>query len=134
MAKDAKTRAKAQALYEAGQSTADIAQKLHLGLRTVKGWCKSEGWQKGKSAPKLHQAQEDAALRAAEKAGLSLEGLFQGVATLLNAKDRKGKTNLDALDKGLTHARHTYPGFKVVDKIDATSGGRSLLDEVIDEA
>lgn len=133
MAKDAKTRAKARALYEAGNSTADIAKKLHLGLRTVKGWCKSGGWEKGKKEPDLHQRYEEASLEAARAAGLSLRSLFDGVNTLLTAKGRGGKPNLNAINNGLEHAKDTYPGFKVPTKVDLTSGGRSILDEVIDE-
>lgn len=140
MAHDAKTRAKARALYEAGQSTADIAQKFHLGLRTVKGWCKSGGWEKGKAEPKLHQAQTDAAIKAAADAGLTEAKVAAKVVSLMEAEKTvfwQGSRVADVQDNG-TQLGAASLGADILrmkgSRLDLTTGGRSLLDEVIDEA
>lgn len=86
MAKDAKTRAKARALYEAGQSFAQIAPKVKAGIRSLKSWCKSEGWTKGESAPKLHQIEQFAIEREAEVQGITKAKVLAKIAEHIDAK------------------------------------------------
>lgn len=86
MAKDAKTRARARALYEAGDSLRDISRAVKVSLPTVQKWAKTDGWEKGKSETKLAQ-RESAALEAeAERHGITKAKVFQKIAELIDAK------------------------------------------------
>lgn len=103
MAKDAKTRAKARALYEAGESFAQIAPKVKASVRILKDWCKNEGWVKGESAPKLHQKAEKALEAEAERHGVTKGRVFEKVAELMEAKKTefyKGVPVCDVTDNG----------------------------------
>lgn len=135
MAKNGPAKAKGKRLHGEGKSERDISGLCKVTRATAKRWIdewEATGFPKGYLQPKLDQAAEKAALDAAEAAGLSKAKLYGKVATLLDAQNEDGSDNLDAIDKGLTHAERTVPGFKVADKVDIT-GGRSLLDEVLDE-
>ena len=94
MAKDAKTRAKARALYESGKSFAQIADVLPAGVRTLKGWCKSEGWIKGESAPELHRIEQEKLEAEAEKAGIDRAKILNELA-LVGLADIKDLITVD---------------------------------------
>ncbi|HLP41256.1 MAG TPA: hypothetical protein VK465_07090 [Fibrobacteria bacterium] len=85
MAKDAKTRAKARALYEAGQSFREVAQAVGTSFTSVKLWAKKDGWEKGKAAPKIAQKEEAALEREAERHGLTKARVLAKVAELIDA-------------------------------------------------
>ena len=87
MAHDAKTRKKAQVLYEAGKSFSFIESKLGVSKRSMITWAEAEGWVKGKASPLLHQKELDGAIQAAERAGLTNEHFFRGVRELIEARD-----------------------------------------------
>lgn len=86
MARDAKTRGKAKALYEKGESLRDIAGELHIAFTSVKNWAKKEQWVKGKAAPKLAQREEAALEREAERHGVTKGKVFAKVAELMEAE------------------------------------------------
>jgi hypothetical protein len=97
VAKDAKTRAKARVLYEAGQSFAQIAPKVKASVRVLKDWCKNEGWIKGESAPKLHQKAADALEAEAERHGVTKARILAKVGELLDAKSIAAVTTQGAI-------------------------------------
>lgn len=84
--KDAKTRAQARALYEAGQSLRFIANELDANFQTVQNWSKKDGWIKGKAQSKLEQREADAMERGAERAGLTKAKVAAKVIALMDAK------------------------------------------------
>jgi hypothetical protein len=86
VAKDAKTRAKARALYEAGESFRDVAQAVGTSFTSVKLWAKKDGWEKGKTAPKLAQKEEDALEAEAERHGIDRAKVLAKVAELIDAQ------------------------------------------------
>lgn len=86
MAKDAKTRAKARVLYEAGQSLREVAQAVGTSFTSVKLWAKKEAWQKGKAAPKIAQKEEAALEAEAERHGITKGKVFAKIAELIDAK------------------------------------------------
>lgn len=86
MAKDAKTKAKARALYEAGQSFREVAQAVGTSFTSVKLWAKKDGWEKGKAAPKIAQKEEEALEREAEHRGLTKARVAAKIAQRLEAK------------------------------------------------
>jgi hypothetical protein len=86
MAKDAKTRARARVLYEAGQSLREVAQAVGTSFTSVKLWAKKEAWTKGKSAPKIAQREEAALEAEAERHGITKGKVFAKVAELIDAK------------------------------------------------
>jgi hypothetical protein len=107
MAKDAKTRARAKALYEAGKSFSQIADELPVSDRAAKEWCRREGWVKGKSSQELHQTEREALHREAEKAGidkakwvkeLALLG-FSDMADYVDIHDETGATRVRGWDE-----------------------------------
>jgi hypothetical protein len=162
VAKNGPAKAKGKELHGKGKSERDIAGLCKVTRATAKRWIdewEASGFPKGFLQPKLDQAREQAAIQAAEAQGLSQAFLFGKVRQLLDATkpvlvkpskadqerskaegDESGGAfvqevpDFQAIDAGLTHAERTVPGFKVADKLDLTSGGRSILDEVIDEA
>lgn len=184
MAKDAKTRARARALYEAGYSFSQIADQVPASVRILKDWCKKEGWIKGESAPELHRKEQAKLEKEAEEAGidrarilkeLALVG-FSDMADYVDVHDHSGATRV----RGWGEMNQARPGasrvvkkirekrtirqtndqsgdilvdqtfeFELHDKLGALSemgnilgikkapaenGGRSLLDELLDEA
>lgn len=86
MAKDAKTRARARALYEAGHSLNDIAAELDLDRKSVLAWSKKEGWIKGRKGPELDRKAELALEAEAERHGVTKGKVFAKVAQLMEAK------------------------------------------------
>lgn len=139
MAKDGKTRAKARALYEAGESTSQIAPKVNASIRSIKEWCKKEKWVKGSSAPKLHQKAEEALEKEAERYGVTKAKVLAKVAELMDAQKTEfymGKPVATVEDNG-TQTSATSLAADILGmkrgNLDITSGGRSLLDEVLDE-
>ena len=97
MAKDAKTRAKARVLYEAGQSLRDIAEELDTSFQTVQNWSKKEGWTKGKSRTKLEQREEKALEAEAERHGVTKGRILAKVGELLDAKSIAAVTTQGAI-------------------------------------
>ena len=164
MAKDAKTRAKAQAAYEKGESLRTIAADLNVAFTSVKNWAKTEGWEKGKSAPKLAQKEAESLEKEAERFGLTKAKVFRKVAELIDAKSlavitTQGAVSLAPMlpDAQVKGGKGDFMGIQydvVPDRktqmeatklaadvlkmkgasLDITTGGRSLLDEVLDEA
>jgi len=159
MAKAPAVKAKAKALFEGGGSLREVAAKVGKHYQTILAWSKKEGWVQGKTRPILDQKEEEATLEAARELGLT-KGYFLGkVKTLCEATkpvlvkaskedeaeakeegDESGGAfvqevpDYKAISDGLTHAERIIPGLKVPDKVDLTTNGRSLLDEVLDEA
>jgi hypothetical protein len=86
MAKDAKIHAKARALYEAGESFEKIAPKVGASVRSLKSWCKKEGWIKGEAAPKLHEKEAKALEQERERLGLSKARVQAKIASRFEAK------------------------------------------------
>jgi Putative ATPase subunit of terminase (gpP-like) len=86
VAKDAKTRARARALYEAGQSLNQIASELDLDRKSVMGWSKKGSWIKGKAGPKLDRKAEVALEAEAERHGITKAKVFAKIAELIDAK------------------------------------------------
>ena len=86
MAKDAKTKAKAKALYEAGQSFREVAQAVGTSFTSVKLWAKKEAWTKGKAAPKIAQREEMALEREAERLGLTKARVAAKIVSLMEAR------------------------------------------------
>jgi predicted transcriptional regulator len=82
MAKDAKTRAKARALYEAGHSFSQIADELPVSDRAMKEWCRKEGWKKGISSQELHQKEREKLVKEAEAAGVDRARILKELAIL----------------------------------------------------
>lgn len=86
MAKDAKTKAKARVMYEAGKSSRVIAKALDISdHHTVLDWAEKGEWVKGGSTTKIAQKEEEGVLEAARRAGLSMETYFRGVRELTEA-------------------------------------------------
>lgn len=103
MAKDAKTKARAKALYEAGQSFREVAQAVGTSFTSVKLWAKKEAWTKGKAAPKIAQREEMALEREAERLGLTKARVAAKVVSLLDAKKTvfwQGEEVTDVEDNG----------------------------------
>lgn len=71
MAHNAETRKKAQTLYESGQSFSKIAKKVGVSKKSLITWADEENWEKGKLTPELLQKEQQAALKEAEKAGIT---------------------------------------------------------------
>lgn len=161
MAKDAKTRAKAKAAYEAGESLRAISSDLGVNFQTVQHWSKKEGWVKGKSQSKLEQ-RESAALEAeAERHGITKARVLAKLGELIDAQSvavitTQGAVSLCPMPAGskVTRGKADFMGIQYdvvpdrksqievtkiaadvlgMKKLDITSGGRSLLDEVLDE-
>jgi hypothetical protein len=97
MAKDAKTRAKARALYEAGHSLNDIAKELDLDRKSVLAWSKKEGWIKGKKGPELDRKAEEALEKEAERHGVTRARILAKVGELLDAKSIAAVTTQGAI-------------------------------------
>jgi len=165
MAKDAKTRAKARALYEAGHSLNDIAKELDLDRKSVLAWSKKEGWIKGRKGPELDRKAEEALEAEAARHGVTKGKVLAKVAELIDAKSlavittqgavslapmlpdakvsEKGKGDFMGIQYDVVPDRKTQMeaaklaadvlGMKR-SHLDITSNGRSLLDEVLDEA
>jgi hypothetical protein len=163
VAKDAKTRAKAQAAYEKGESLRAIAADLNVAFTSVKNWAKTGGWEKGKAAPKLAQKEAESLEKEAERFGLTKAKVFQKVAELIDAKSlavitTQGAVSLAPMlpDAKTEGGKGDFMGIQydvVPDRktqmeaaklaadvlkmkgasLDITTGGRSLLDEVLDE-
>jgi hypothetical protein len=163
VAKDAKTRAKARALFEAGQSLRDVSKAVHIALGTVQKWAKTDAWEKGKSETKLARKAEESLEREAERFGLTKSKVFAKVAELIDAKSlavitTQGAVSLAPMlpDAKTEGGKGDFMGIQydvVPDRktqmeaaklaadvlkmkgasLDITSGGRSLLDEVLDE-
>jgi hypothetical protein len=163
VAKDAKTRAKARAKYEAGHSLNDIAAELDLDRKSVLAWSKKEGWIKGKKGPELDRKAEVSLEREAERFGLTKSKVFAKVAELIDAKSlavitTQGAVSLAPMlpDAKTFGGKGDFMGIQydvVPDRktqmeaaklaadvlkmkgasLDITTGGRSLLDEVLDE-
>lgn len=164
MAKDAKTRAKAKTAYEAGDSLRTIAADLNIAFTSVKNWAKTEGWIKGKAASKLAQKEEAALEAEAERHGITKGKVFAKIAELIDAKSvavitTQGAVSLCPMLPGakVTDGKAGFQGIQydvVPDRktqgemtklaadvlkmkgahLDLTTNGRSLLDEVLDEA
>lgn len=105
MAKDAKTRAKARVMHEKGMSFSEIISKIPVSLRTVKLWCKNDGWIKGDIAPVLHQIEQESAQAAAARMGLTRAKVTQKVLDLMDAQSvavitTQGAISLCALKPG----------------------------------
>lgn len=163
MAKVPAIKAKAKALYEAGQSLRDIAAELDTSFQTVQNWSKKGGWIKGKSRTKLEQREETALEAEAERHGVTKGKVFEKVAELMcanslavittqgavslapmlpDAKVTKGKGDFMGIQYDVVPDRKTQMeaaklaadvlGMKRA-HLDLTTGGRSLLDEVLDE-
>lgn len=163
MAKDAKTRAKARTAYEKGDSLRTIAADLNIAFTSVKNWAKTEGWIKGKSASKLAQKEEAALEAEAERHGITKGKVLAKVAELIDAKSLAVITTQGAVSLApmlptakVTQGKGDFMGIQydvVPDRktqmeaaklaadvlgmkkagLDITTGGRSLLDEVLDE-
>jgi transposase len=143
VAKDAKTKAKAKALHGQGKSERDIAGLTGATRPTVKKWIdewEATGFPKGYLQPKLDQAQTDAALKAAHDAGLTEAKVAAKVVALMDAQKTvywQGSRIEETEDNG-TQLGAASLGADILrmkgSKLDITSGGRSLLDEVLDEA
>lgn len=86
MAKDARTRAKARAQYEAGHSLNDIAKELDLDRKSVLAWSKKEGWIKGRKGPELDRKAEEALEAEAERHGVTKARILAKVGQLLDAE------------------------------------------------
>lgn len=86
MAKDAKTRAKARALYEAGRSLREVSRAVQVSLPTVQKWATQDAWEKGKSETKLARKAEEALEKEAERHGVTKGKVFAKVAELMDAK------------------------------------------------
>lgn len=97
MAKDAKTKARARVLHEAGQSLREVAQAVGVSFTAVKLWAKNEGWVKGKSAPKIAQKEEAALEAEAERHGVTKGRILAKVAELLDAKSIAATTTQGAI-------------------------------------
>lgn len=164
VAKDAKTKARAKALYEGGKgSFREVAQAVGTSFTSVKLWAKKDGWQKGKAAPKIAQREEAALEAEAERHGITKAKVFQKIAELIDAKSvavittqgavslcpmlpdaktEKGKADFRGIQYDVVPDRKTQGemtklaadvlGMKKT-HVDLTTGGRSLLDEVLDE-
>jgi hypothetical protein len=97
VAKDAKTIAKAKALYEAGESLRDVAQAVGSSFTAVKMWAKKGAWVKGKSAPKLAQKEEEALEKEAARHGVDKARILAKIDELLDAKSIAATTTQGAI-------------------------------------
>jgi ElaB/YqjD/DUF883 family membrane-anchored ribosome-binding protein len=86
VAKDAKTRAKARALFEGGESARSICRTLKLARNTLAEWITSDGWEAGKNEPKLIQKEQDALEKERERIGLTKARVEAKIARRLDAK------------------------------------------------
>jgi hypothetical protein len=87
MATDPKLKRKAKLMAEKGMSLSDIAAVLPVPLRTLKHWSVNDKWEKGKLVPLLHQKEQETAIKAAERAGLTRALVAEVAVKLLNARD-----------------------------------------------
>jgi hypothetical protein len=97
VAKDAKTRAKARVLYEAGQSLRSICKETGIARNTLAGWISSEGWVARKIEPKLIQREEAALEKEAERHGVTKARILAKVGELLDAKSIAAVTTQGAI-------------------------------------
>lgn len=150
MAKSAKVKAKAKVMWESRIASRKIAETVGVSdHHTILDWAEEGGWVKGAITPKLAQKEEEATLEVARELGLNKAYFLSKVKLLCEAtipvlakgdEDEEGDEakvkevpDYKAISNGLAHAKDIIPGLKVSEKIDITSGGRSLLDEVLDE-
>lgn len=142
-AADQATRAKAKRLHGEGKGGREIAAKTGKDVKTIQKWIKGwieDGNPKGFLGSRLDQAQTDAALAAATAAGLTEAKVAEKVVALMEAKKTvfwQGGFVADVEDNG-TQLGATSLGADILrmkgSKLDITTNGRSLLDEVLDEA
>ena len=131
---------RAKALHEQGKSFSQIHDALGIPLRTLKYRAKNEKWEKGKLAPRLHQKEQQALESEAARHGVTKGKVFEKVAELMGAKKTefyKGSLVCDVEDNGTQLGATSLAADLLSMKrnnLDLTTGGRSLLDEVIDEA
>ena len=87
MAKDAKTRAKARAMYEdLGRSSRDIAEVLGLNHQTVLLWSKNGQWVKGINRAKIEQIAHEAKVKEAQRRGLTEAVVTEKIVELMHAQ------------------------------------------------
>ena len=125
-------RAKAQKLYEKGDSLLSISKVVKVHYNTIRKWKEDETWEQGKSLPRIQAAMEGSIMAQAAKHGLTLETYFEKMAEFLEAQKSSPIIKLDANDKpiegseefvntpdyktqieGLKLMQTTLPGLKV---------------------
>jgi hypothetical protein len=109
-------------MYEAGKSFSQIADELPVSDRSMKEWCRREGWIKGKASQELHQKEQAKLEKEAEAAGidrarilkeLALVG-FADMADYVDVHDETGTTRV----RGWGEMNQKTPGSsRVVKKI-----------------
>jgi transposase len=143
VAKDGPAKAKGKRLHGQGKSERDIAGLCKVTRATAKRWIdewETHDFPKGFLQPKLDQAQTDAAIAAAHAAGLTEAKVAEKVAALMEAQKTvfwQGEEVTNVEDNG-TQLGAASLGADILrmkgSRLDITTGGRSLLDEVLDEA
>lgn len=105
-----------------GLTQQEIADRIGKAVRTVANWAErglpspiKGPWVKGSLAEKVHQKREEGILAAALARGMTDDYFVGKLQELLEAKTVRGTPNLDAIDKGLTHAERIIPGLKATE-------------------
>lgn len=118
MAYNESVRAKARAMYEAGNSMRDIENELRIDLNTILDWSHKEAWVKGKSQAEIRQAEHNIVVEAAAKHGLTKERILEELAILALAdpadlydEDADGVKKLKSF-KDMGKASRTIKGIK----------------------
>ena len=127
MAKESPTQkqTRARLLYEKESiSHEEVAKRVGVSPRTIANWAERGlpaphrgPWEKGSLAKKVQEKREEGILEAARRLGMDDDYFVGKLQTLLEARDRKGGPNLDAIDKGLTHAERIIPRLKAQESL-----------------
>lgn len=86
MGKPAPNWPRAKALHEQGKSFTEIHAAIGIPVRTLKYRAKKESWEKGRLAPALHQKEQAALEKEAERHGVTRAKVFEKVAELMAAE------------------------------------------------
>jgi len=163
VARDARIKAKAKALYEAGESARSISKSLQVARNTLAEWISSGAWEARKTEPKLIRKEQEALEAEAERHGITKAKVLTKLSELIDAQSvavitTQGAVSLCPMLPGAKVSKDGKADFMGIQydvvpdrksqievtklaadvlgmkKLDITSGGRSLLDEVLDEA
>jgi transposase len=127
MAKEtpAQKQSRARILWEKDSlSHPEIAERVGVSPRTIANWAErglpnplKGPWEKGSLARKVQEKREEGMLEAAKRRGMDDDYFASKLHTLLEARNNKGQPNLDAIDKGLTHAERIIPRLKAQESV-----------------
>lgn len=105
-------------------SQREIAERIGKAERTIANWSErglpnplKGPWIKGALAEKVQEKREEGMLAAALRLGMDDDYFAGKVQLLLEARTAKGAPNIDAIDKGLTHAERIIPKLKAAETV-----------------